>query len=125
MLAVVGLGVAGRRRLGTVALRALGVVAAVGPARRAGEYVPVQTPPETVEPARRGPAGCGRSDSIRIDIPPNSAQLWAAYMLHRQPLSASRPVVGTTYPELPFSRKADYVLVQRGSPAGAAPAARC
>lgn len=125
-LAVVGAFVWGRerqsptRRGALVALAALCACAAIG-LRDGLEQVPIQTPPETValrEWAAQLPAG----DSIRIDVPPNTVQLWAAYMLHERPLSASRPVLNTTYPYLPVSRRADYVLVDRAQrrPADAA-----
>ncbi len=116
-LAVVGAFVWGResgtprRRVAVIALAALSASAAVG-LRDGLRDVPIQTPPETV--ALRGWAQqLPRGGSIRIDVPPNTVQLWAAYMLHERPLSASRPVVNTTYPYLPVSRRADYVLVDR------------
>jgi hypothetical protein len=55
-----------------------------------------------------------RDASIRLDTwPPN--QLWGSYMLARQPLCSLRPLLGTDYPRVPFSRKADYILLdERG-----------
>lgn len=52
------------------------------------------------------PAGA----SVRIDLPAGGAQLWAAYMLADHPLSATDPLVATTYPHAPRGRKADYIL---------------
>jgi hypothetical protein len=56
----------------------------------------------------RLPAG----SSIRLDMNPGS-QLWAAYMLADHPLCSQRPLSTTSYPHVPLSRAADYV-VSRG-----------
>ncbi len=50
--------------------------------------------------------------SIRMDMDVNE-QLWAAYMLHHHPLCSQRPLLGTSYPHVPISRRADYVLADR------------
>jgi hypothetical protein len=50
--------------------------------------------------------------SVRLDVEPGP-QLWVAYMLAGQPLCSQRPLLDTSYPHVPVSRKADYVLVQR------------
>jgi hypothetical protein len=50
--------------------------------------------------------------SVRLDVEPGP-QLWVAYMLAGQPLCSQLPILGTSYPHVPVSRKADYVLVQR------------
>jgi hypothetical protein len=57
---------------------------------------------------KRIPAGA----SVRLDVEPGP-QLWVAYMLAGQPLCSQRPLLDTSYPHVPVSRKADYVLVQR------------
>jgi hypothetical protein len=49
--------------------------------------------------------------SIRLDVPP-PVQLWTAYMLHGHPLCSQRPLTGTSYPHVPLSRAADFVLVR-------------
>ncbi len=54
--------------------------------------------------------------SIRLDIPPTGEQLWVAYMLHERPLSSLVPVLGTSYPALYRSHKADYAIVTKGIP---------
>jgi hypothetical protein len=54
------------------------------------------------------PAGA----SVRLDID-GPRQLWAGYMLARQPLCAQRPLLQTSYPHVPISRRADYVLAER------------
>ena len=48
--------------------------------------------------------------SVRLDVLPDGNQLWAAYMLEDHPISASYPLVGTTFPYAPPGRKADYIL---------------
>jgi hypothetical protein len=49
--------------------------------------------------------------SVRLDVDP-SRQLWVAYFLHGQPLCSQRPLLETSYPHVPISRKADYVLAE-------------
>jgi hypothetical protein len=47
--------------------------------------------------------------SIRLDMwPPD--QLWAAYFLVSRPLCSQLPLLGTDYPHVPISRKADYIV---------------
>jgi len=55
----------------------------------------------------RLPAGA----SVRLDMDGGS-QLWAAYMLHDHPLCSVRPLTGTSYPHVPRSVAADYVLTR-------------
>ena len=50
--------------------------------------------------------------SVRLDVEPGP-QLWVAYMLAGQPLCSQKPLLDTSYPHVPVSRKADYVVVQR------------
>jgi hypothetical protein len=52
------------------------------------------------------------SASVRLDVEPGP-QLWVAYMLAGQRLCSQKPILGTSYPHVPISRRADYVLVQR------------
>jgi hypothetical protein len=56
---------------------------------------------------KRLPAGA----SLRLDIPADGRMLWAGIMLSGQPLCSQRPLVNTSYPHVPLSRAADYVLV--------------
>jgi hypothetical protein len=60
---------------------------------------------------KRLPAGA----SIRLDIDPQQ-QNWVAFMLHGQPLCSRHPLLGTSYPHVRVSRKADYILTDRGAP---------
>ncbi|HEX8085968.1 MAG TPA: hypothetical protein VF529_16875 [Solirubrobacteraceae bacterium] len=79
-----------------------------------------QTLPELTELTRlddRLPADA----SVRLDVDPGS-QLWVAYFLSGQPLCSQRPLLETSYPHVPISRKADYVLadLRMGKPYDAA-----
>ena len=114
IVAVVGLGrlaAETRRRTalaGVVGLAAL-TLAFLGGTRNEIEPFPMQVPPEIFalrEWADRLPPGA----SVRLDVPPTGEQLWVAYMLHERPLSSLVPVIGTSYPAIPYSRRADYVL---------------
>jgi hypothetical protein len=49
--------------------------------------------------------------SVRLDMPADGRQLWAGIILSGQPLCSQRPVLETSYPHVPVSRAADYVLV--------------
>ena len=49
--------------------------------------------------------------SIRLDVQPGT-QLWVAYLLADHPLCSQRPIDDTSYPHVPLSRKADYVLAR-------------
>jgi hypothetical protein len=49
--------------------------------------------------------------SVRLDIPADGRMLWAGNMLSDQPLCSQRPLLNTSYPHVPVSRQADYVLV--------------
>jgi hypothetical protein len=53
------------------------------------------------------------SASIRLDIPADGRMLWAGNMLSGQPLCSQRPLLNTSYPHVPLSRAADYVLVDK------------
>ena len=52
---------------------------------------------------------------------PGNAQIWVNYFLSGQPTCSQTPLVGTQYPHVPYSRRADYVVVdaERGRPADA------
>jgi len=51
--------------------------------------------------------------SVRLDIPADGRMLWAGIMLAGQPLCSQRPLMETSYPHVPLSRAADYVLVDK------------
>ena len=50
--------------------------------------------------------------SVRLDVDP-PRQLWTAYFLAGQPLCSQRPLLDTSYPHVPASRKADWILIER------------
>jgi hypothetical protein len=52
--------------------------------------------------------------SIRIDVPATE-QNWIAYMLHAHPLCSQHPLLNTSYPHVPISRKADYIVTPVGA----------
>ena len=52
--------------------------------------------------------------SVRLDMNADGRQLWASYMLASQRLCSQKPVLDTSYPHVPISRAADFVLVERG-----------
>ncbi len=57
-------------------------------------------------------AGLPAGTSIRLDtFPPN--QLWGSYMLSSHPLCSQAPLLGTDYPHVVYSRKADFILLDR------------
>ena len=124
--------VVGLARLAAQRTRALSAAGAVGLAALAIAFVwgtrdeiepfPMQVTPE-IFALRDWPERLPQNASIRLDVPPTGEQLWVAYMLHERPLSSLVPVVGTSYPALHRSHKADYVVVAKGipRPPGAAP----
>ncbi|HEU4978868.1 MAG TPA: hypothetical protein VFT42_08245, partial [Solirubrobacteraceae bacterium] len=60
--------------------------------------------------AQRVPPG----RSIRLDVAPQQ-QNWVAYMLAARPLCSQLPLLNTSYPHVPWSRKADYILTPVGA----------
>jgi hypothetical protein len=51
-----------------------------------------------------------RNASVRLDTWP-PIQLWGSYMLSRHPLCSQLPLLGTDYPHVLRSRKADHILL--------------
>ncbi|MCA1656207.1 MAG: hypothetical protein LC713_00555 [Actinobacteria bacterium] len=109
----------GRARRGAWAL-ALLLVLALGAADReiGGTFDEL---PRYVLALRSVDAALAPGRSVRLDVPPQE-QNWVAYMLHGQPLCSQHPLLHTSYPHVPVSRKADYILSKRGAavPADAA-----
>ena len=62
--------------------------------------------------------------SVRLDMPADGRQLWAGIILSGQPLCSQRPVLETSYPHVPVSRKADYVLADDDWSSPSTPSAR-
>jgi hypothetical protein len=98
------------RRGATIALAALVWLALLG----ATDELKVtfdQNPPSLTQLAELD-ARLPPDSSVRLDVEP-SRQLWVAYFLSGQPLCSQRPLLETSYPHVPISRKADYVLAER------------
>jgi hypothetical protein len=62
-----------------------------------------------VRAVARIPSLIGPNQSVRLDMDP-SLEIWVAYFLHDEPLCSQRPLLGTSYPHVTTSRKADYIL---------------
>jgi hypothetical protein len=113
LVAVLG---AGRLRRAGLALLAILVVATAGSDISDLKATGYQLPQATIQLsswARSLPAGA----SIRLDMWP-PLQLWAAYFLDSRPLCSQLPLLGTDYPHVQASRKADYIIatVANGRP---------
>ncbi len=67
--------------------------------------------PKSMLELKRIDARLPPSASVRLDIPADGRMLWAGIILSGQPLCSQRPVLETSYPHVPVSRAADYVLV--------------
>lgn len=65
----------------------------------------------TCWPCATSPVPSPPGASIRLDVEPGGVQLWAAYMLAPHPLCSQEPLANTSYPHVPVSRKANYLLV--------------
>ena len=59
-------------------------------------------------------AGLPADRSIRIDVVPTE-QNWIAFMLHAHPLCSQHPLLNTSYPHVPISRKANYIVTPVGA----------
>lgn len=113
VVACAAVGMGRLRRLGPPLLAAF-LASAVQGAR--GELaVTTNQLPRTVLELRGWARGLPADATVRLDMPPG-AQLWVAYMMSSRPLCSERPLLATSYPHVPVSRRADYVLVRRGRP---------
>jgi hypothetical protein len=105
LVAVLG---AGRLRRAGLALVAILVLATAGSTVSDLKATGYQLPQTTIQLsawARSLP----QNASIRLDMWPPQ-QLWAAYFLDARPLCSQMPLLGTDYPHVPISRKADYIV---------------
>lgn len=118
VLAVAAAGFARLRRpaLGYLAVGVL-LVSAVSSARTEIGRTFDQLPRFVLE-LRTVDAALPPGRSVRLDIDPQE-QNWAAFWLHGQPLCSRRPLLNTSYPHVPTSRKADYILTKNDAPAPA------
>jgi hypothetical protein len=105
LIAAVGAGRLGRARIVFLSLLAIATGWSVVSDLKATGY---QLPQATIQLsawARSLPENA----SIRLDMwPPD--QLWAAYFLDARPLCSQHPLLGSDYPHVPYSRKADYIV---------------
>jgi hypothetical protein len=67
--------------------------------------------PKSVLSLRSIDAQLPPGQSIRLDIDPQE-QNWAAFMLHGQPLCSQLPLLHTSYPHVPISRRADWIVTK-------------
>ncbi|WP_205696642.1 hypothetical protein [Conexibacter sp. SYSU D00693] len=113
LVVAVGLGRIRQRAIALVALLALLALGVSSANHELGQTFD-QLPKRTLELrslANVVPPG----DSIRLDVDPQE-QNWVAFMLHERPLCSQKPLLGTSYPHVQTSRKADYVLGKRHLP---------
>jgi hypothetical protein len=107
VLLIAAIGAARLRRVGLASLAVLGAFSAgsvVAEIQATGSQLPKATI-QLAGWAKSLPNGA----SIRLDMsPPN--QLWAGYFLSARPLCSRVPLLGTDYPHVPVSRKADYIV---------------
>lgn len=80
--------------------------------------------PKRVLELRSVPDVVPPGDSVRIDVSPLE-QNWIAFWLHERPVCSQRPLLGTAYPRVRRSRRADWIVAKRREPrpADAAPGA--
>jgi len=102
---------AGRSGAGRVALAASATLLAVQfvGLRQEVAVTGIQLDAQTLQlrdAASRLPEGA----SLRVDVLPDGRQLWAGYVLSDHPLSSLTPLTGTTYPHIPYGRKADFIV---------------
>lgn len=108
----------GLSRWGVVVLIALGVATASS-AYAELKATGLQLGNPTIE-LGHWTAGLPKRASVRLDMP-SGLEFWAAYFLASRPLCSREPPLGTDYPHVPISRKADYIVatLDRGRPSGA------
>jgi hypothetical protein len=101
------------RRLGYLGLAIL-LVSALSGARREVNST-FDELPKSVLALRQVDAALPPGRSIRLDVDPQQ-QNWVAFWLHGQPLCSQHPLLHTSYPHVPRSRKADYIVAPIGAP---------
>ncbi|HEX4364180.1 MAG TPA: hypothetical protein VHZ75_06475 [Solirubrobacteraceae bacterium] len=110
----VTLGVAGLARLRWTWVTIVAMIFLVG-ATRTGAAHQIGTTfdqlPKSLLALRAVDARLPPTATLRLDMPADGRQLWAGILLAGQPLCSQKPVLGTSYPHVPISRRADYVLV--------------
>jgi hypothetical protein len=109
---IVAVAVAGMARLrvvGPVLLLAF-LVSATQSGRSELEATPPQLRPELLE-VRSWVRGLPPDASVRLDADQPLHQ-WLSYLMSRQRLCSEYPLFNTSYPHVPVSREADYVLIE-------------
>ena len=107
-IAVAGISRAGR--FAWVGLAVLAVVLIQG-ARDETLATPDQTPRQFVA-LQDADALLPPGASVRLDMDPNK-QIWGAYFMSGQRLCSRKPLLRTSYPHVPVSAKADYVMIDK------------
>lgn len=105
LMAAVG---AGRLRRWGVVLVAVFAVATAGSLVTELDNTGSQLPPATIA-LNRWAQTLPQNATVRLDMWPPQ-ELWAAYMLDARPLCSRVPLLGTDYPHVAYSRKADYII---------------
>jgi hypothetical protein len=108
-VAAVGLSSVKRAWVGAIAVMLLISITRTGAAEEIG--VTFDQLPKDLLQLRSVDARLPPDASLRLDMTADGRQLWAGIMLAGQPLCSQRPVLETSYPHVPISRAADYVLV--------------
>lgn len=121
VVAIAGLARSGRRRLAYGAV-ALLIAATLSSANAELGQTFDELPRETLQ-LRQIDAALPPGRSIRLDVDPDE-QPWVAYMLAGQPLCSRTPLLNTSYPHVPISRKADFILTHIDTPVPADAASR-
>jgi hypothetical protein len=109
----------GRARLAAGALVAVWVLAAIVQDRRDGFLLPEQVSAQMFQ-IRQWMSEIPANASVRVDLAPGGSQLWAVYMVRSHPVSASNPIINTTYAHARGGYRADYALAFRYDPRGGA-----
>ncbi|MCW2996907.1 MAG: hypothetical protein JWN65_456 [Solirubrobacterales bacterium] len=115
-IAIAGAAKVRPRRAGIAGLVVLGLMATSAAAHEIGSTF--DELPKHVLQLQEIDAALAPGRSIRLDIDPQE-QNWGAFMLHGQPLCSQKPLLGTNYPHVQVSRKADYILTKVDAPAPA------
>jgi hypothetical protein len=108
IVAVAAVGLARLRWAGALLLAAF-LVSAGQSARSEIDVTPYQLSAEAIQ-LRDWAKHLPYNASVRLDVEPVT-QLWPAYMMSRQRLCSVHPLLGTQYPHVRRSIKADYSLV--------------
>ena len=112
----VALAAAGLSRFKVGWVSAVALIALIGAARTsAGDEIgkTFDQLPKSLLELKSVDARLPPEESLRLDIPADGRMLWAGIMIPGQPLCSQKPVMETSYPHVPVSRAADYVLVDR------------